>query len=257
MSKVEVGGTDNSQEKHLRELTRNYKALEKPLKYGPEIDSLQDLITALHKEFDADYVDIEMVNHIMLSYKTDPAEWRKFAKFDRYKYTRNLVDAGNGKFNLIILCWGEGHASAIHDHSDSHCFMKMLHGQLTETQFEMPYSDDENDSNNNQQFTASELQEIGKTTVSTNEVCYINGGFFPSFSLCGFSYVSLLHADNIGLHQVENPSHTDTAVSLHLYCPPFNSCSVFHKNSGKKMSCPVTFWSKYGVREVSVFTINF
>ncbi|EGV95512.1 Autophagy-related protein 12 [Cricetulus griseus] len=25
------------------------------------------------------------------------------------RYTRNLVDQGNGKFNLMILCWGEGH----------------------------------------------------------------------------------------------------------------------------------------------------
>lgn len=25
------------------------------------------------------------------------------------RYTRNLVDEGNGKFNLMILCWGEGH----------------------------------------------------------------------------------------------------------------------------------------------------
>lgn len=24
------------------------------------------------------------------------------------RYTRNLVDEGNGKFNLIVLCWGEG-----------------------------------------------------------------------------------------------------------------------------------------------------
>ena len=24
------------------------------------------------------------------------------------RYTRNLVDEGNGKFNVIILCWGEG-----------------------------------------------------------------------------------------------------------------------------------------------------
>ena len=26
-----------------------------------------------------------------------------------FRYTRNLVDQGNGKFNLMILCWGEGH----------------------------------------------------------------------------------------------------------------------------------------------------
>lgn len=24
------------------------------------------------------------------------------------RYTRNLVDEGNGKFNVIVLCWGEG-----------------------------------------------------------------------------------------------------------------------------------------------------
>ena len=164
------------QEKYLRELTRNYRALEKPLKYGTEIETLQDLISALHREFETDYVNIEMVNHIMLSYKSNPAEWRKFAKFDRYKYTRNLVDAGNGRFNLIVLCWGEGHASTIHDHSDSHCFMKMLQGELVETKFEMPLGN-ENDSNNNQKFIASELQEIGKSSIVTNDVCYINGKF--------------------------------------------------------------------------------
>lgn len=179
---------DNSQEKYLRERTRNYIALEKPMKNGPPIVSLQHLIRALHKEFETQMVDIEMVNHIMLSYKSNEAEWKKFAKYDRYKYTRNLVDAGNGRFNLIILCWGEGHASAIHDHSDSHCFMKMLKGELTETQFEMPddvgvgfylegeEDDAENDSNNNLSYAATELQEIKKTTVGLNEVCYINGG---------------------------------------------------------------------------------
>jgi len=40
----------------------------------------------------------------------------------------NLVDQGNGKFNLMILCWGEGHGSSIHDHTDSYCFLKMLQG---------------------------------------------------------------------------------------------------------------------------------
>lgn len=35
-------------------------------------------------------------------------DWQKFAIFDPAKYTRNLVDDGNGKFNLMVLCWGEG-----------------------------------------------------------------------------------------------------------------------------------------------------
>ena len=55
-----------------------------------------------------------------------------------YRYTRNLVDTGNEKYNLMALCWGEGHGSSIHDHSGSHCFVKMLDGSLKETLFEWP-----------------------------------------------------------------------------------------------------------------------
>ena len=56
---------------------------------------------------------------------------RFYTKFNRYplfvhfRYTRNLVDEGNGKFNLIVLCWGEQQASSIHSHANSHCFMKV------------------------------------------------------------------------------------------------------------------------------------
>lgn len=102
-----------------------FSGLEKPLKTYQGVTSLKDLIDQLHKAFAEDDVDIELVNHLMLSYKSDPAEWRRYAKFDRYRYTRNLVDAGNGRFNLMVLCWGEGQGSAVHDHADAHCFMKV------------------------------------------------------------------------------------------------------------------------------------
>uniref|UniRef100_A0A1A9X4S3 Cysteine dioxygenase n=1 Tax=Glossina brevipalpis TaxID=37001 RepID=A0A1A9X4S3_9MUSC len=226
--------TDLDQEKYLREATRHFYGIEKPLKYGPAIETLNDLIQALYVEFSTNYVNIEMVNHLMLSYKSNPKEWQKFAKFDRYKYTRNLVDTGNGKFNLMILCWGEGHGSTIHDHSDSHCFMKMLKGELKEIRYAMPSTRttesttlaNTDDSTENDLERHESLEEIGQRSMSLNDVAYIN--------------------DNLGLHRVENPSHSDTAVSLHLYCPPFDSCSVFEKNSGQKINCTMTFWSKYG-----------
>lgn len=83
--------------------------------------------------------------------------------FFRFRYTRNLVDRGNGKYNLMALCWGEGHGSAIHDHADAHCFMKMLQGELQEIRFEWPKSDGE------------VLVETGRSNLPTNGVCYING----------------------------------------------------------------------------------
>ena len=167
----------------MREVTHHFRGIEKPLKYGPVIETMEELITALYKEFETNLVNIEMVNHIMLTYKSNAKDWKKFAKFDRYKYTRNLVDAGNGKFNLMILCWGEGHGSPIHDHSDSHCFMKMLKGELKETRYEFPTTcsnnEEQQQSNDGeeQEFEPSELQEIGATPMYLNDVAYINGKF--------------------------------------------------------------------------------
>ncbi|XP_058059455.1 cysteine dioxygenase type 1 [Anopheles bellator] len=226
-------------EKRLRELTKTFTGIDKPLKNARKCETLADLTDELRKTFESDHVNVHYVNHLMLSYESNPAEWRKFAKFDRYRYTRNLVDAGNGKYNLMILCWNEGHASAIHDHADSHCFMKMLKGQLVETRYAWPKDASVNEdiradighsggTSEETEYNGDELEELSRSTLETNGVCYIN--------------------DTLGLHRVENPSHTDVAVSLHLYCPPFDVCSIFNKRDGKRTKCKVTFWSKYGKR---------
>lgn len=107
------------------------------------------------------------------------------------RYTRNLVDAGNDKFNLMILCWNEGQSSTIHDHSDSHCFMKVLKGGLTEVKYNWPQPDEAvfsdcepkcigNYQNENTE-EEKELQEISRTTITENDVCYINGNLKPFF----------------------------------------------------------------------------
>ena len=46
------------------------------------------------------------------------------------------------------------------------------------------------------------------------------------------SYMS----DELGLHRVENTSHSNGAVSLHLYSPPFASCQVCNLKSSSKIS---------------------
>lgn len=97
-----------------------------------------------------------------------------------------MVDAGNGKFNLMILCWGPGHGSAIHDHSDSHCMMKMLSGQLSEVRYAWPKAQDPKDTEEGDIFKAAtddtdghlngeELMEISRSALHENEVAYING----------------------------------------------------------------------------------
>lgn len=203
---------------------------------GP-VSSLEDLIAKLHKAFEGNVVDVDHVMEVMKGYKSNPTEWKKYAKFDRYRYTRNLVDEGNGKFNLMLLCWGEGHSSAVHDHADAHCFMKMMDGQLNEIRFAWPKSTSTTDlsevqSESTNEETVQELEKTGSTLLETNAVVYIN--------------------DSLGLHRVENPSHTDPAVSLHLYCPPFDTCHMFDQRTGKKTAAKISFWSKFGERVPSI-----
>ncbi|XP_018952807.1 cysteine dioxygenase type 1 [Cyprinus carpio] len=180
-------------------------------------ETLQDLIQALHEIFESDRVNVEEVQSIMESYESKPHEWMKYARFDQYRYTRNLVDEGNGKFNLMILCWGEGHGSSIHDHTDSHCFMKLLQGQLKETLFDWP-----------DRKLQGGMQQKSQRVLLENQCAYIN--------------------DSLGLHRVENVSHTETAVSLHLYSPPFQTCQTFDQRTGHRNTVKMTFWSRFGER---------
>lgn len=90
----------------------------------------------------------------------------------------------------MILCWGEGHASAIHDHADAHCFMKMLKGELREIRYAWPTdninsvtnyteeiggSGDNNDFDIDMDYNGDELQEMGRSSMDLNDVVYING----------------------------------------------------------------------------------
>ena len=51
----------------------------------PKSMSLQDLIGKLHEAFATNDVDIDYVQDLMSCYRSNPQEWRKFAKFDRYR----------------------------------------------------------------------------------------------------------------------------------------------------------------------------
>lgn len=51
-----------------------------------KVSTLRELIDVLHEVFQTDHVNIDLVQDLMTSYKSNPVEWKKFAKFDRYRY---------------------------------------------------------------------------------------------------------------------------------------------------------------------------
>ncbi|XP_078482906.1 cysteine dioxygenase type 1-like isoform X2 [Ciona intestinalis] len=163
----------------------------------PRPRTLTELVAGLHIIFEDNDIEVEDVKSYLSSYVAKDEEWKHLAKFDPH--------------------------SCIHDHSDAHCFMKVLQGDLTETKFEWPENDQ------------APMIPCGNEYVQRDEVAYIN--------------------DSIGLHRVGNSSESP-ACSLHLYSPPFQDCQTFDQKSGHKVRCHVTFHTKFGEKVCYVSTVS-
>ncbi|KAL8297398.1 hypothetical protein RB601_003206 [Gaeumannomyces tritici] len=135
----------------------------------------------------SDDVDVNHLTWIMDGYDAREQGWLPFAMRDASRgYTRNLVDEGNGKSNLLVLVWSPGKGSPIHDHGNAHCLMKILRGELTETRYAHP-----------REGIEEPMTIISERTHKENAVAYM--------------------ADELGLHRVWNKG-SDFAVSLHREC---------------------------------------
>ncbi|KAL9094601.1 MAG: hypothetical protein Q9165_003160 [Trypethelium subeluteriae] len=155
---------------------------------------------------DSDEVDEGKLQELMRKYTSCEADWEQFALADSASnYTRNLVDQGNGKSNILILVWNPSKGSPIHDHANAHCIMKVLKGSLKETRYKWP------DHSN-----PGPPEVMHEQTFGQEEVTYMS--------------------DKLGLHTITNPDPNEIAVSLHLYTPP-NAANfgfrIYSRQTGK------------------------
>lgn len=174
---------------------------------------VQDLSAALGPSsgLDSDDIDPMDIQCLMEKYGSNPGDWSRFALADGSRaYTRNLIDEGNGKSNLLILVWSPGKGSAIHDHANAHCVMKVLRGTLQETLFAWPDKEKLNHGD------SSPLRTTKRTIYGENQVTYMS--------------------DKLGLHRISNPDPHNFAVSLHLYTPPNAATygfNIFDEHTGQ------------------------
>ncbi|KAF2267820.1 cysteine dioxygenase type I [Lojkania enalia] len=171
-------------------------------------------------------VDPLELQRLMEEYISNESEWSKYAHAHNGKtYTRNLVDIGNGKSNLLILVWTPGKGSPVHDHANAHCIMKVLQGRLVETRFERPTVQ-----LNMDKHKSCPLKQIQNSEYCLNKVAYM--------------------ADTLGLHKIFNPDAHEYAVSLHLYTPPnaaVYGCNVYEEETGHvRHITQCDFYSEYG-----------
>ncbi|KAI8909565.1 RmlC-like cupin domain-containing protein [Gorgonomyces haynaldii] len=169
----------------------------------------EELNQELHAMTDA---KVDKIKALLGAYVSNEDDWKRYCHFDPHRYTRNLVDTGNGNYNLIVLCWDKNQTSPIHDHPNSHCLVKMLDGELTESLYDWP-------------------NENGPMHLRQESVFYRD-------------QVTYMH-DKMGLHRMSNQSNKNVAVSLHLYSPPYQMCKTFCETSGEaRCSGNITFYSR-------------
>ncbi|ORZ26314.1 RmlC-like cupin domain-containing protein [Lobosporangium transversale] len=221
----------------------------------PVPKDLDDLVRLLHLELgdnglDSDGVDVERIQKLMANYKSNEQDWSKYALFDKGRYTRNLVDDGNGKFNLMILAWPETIGSAIHDHSGSHCLMKILDGELKETLYHWPekliQESDNTDSGVGSDNSDDEDKKSATTAMKVKKETFLQR-----------DTVAYMH-DKLGLHAVANPLKTQGSISLHLYTPPYETCKTFNERSSKaRSSGKCVFYSSRGQKIESCPSVEY
>ena len=52
----------------------------------PTLNSLDDLVNELHKVFTFDRVNVDYVKSLLSAYRSKPADWKKYAKFDPFRW---------------------------------------------------------------------------------------------------------------------------------------------------------------------------
>ncbi|KAL4452228.1 hypothetical protein ABPG75_007890 [Micractinium tetrahymenae] len=170
-----------------------------------------------------------------------------YLNFNDTHYTRNLV-AENEDFELMVLCWGKGQGSRVHNHARSHGWVTALAGRVEETRYNNPRDGlhDYSAPTSPREGPAPppalpgvlaatapcpELQELGKVVGGPGALLYIN--------------------DGIGLHAVRCADDTNLeegAVTLHLYAPPVRRVFLYEPEEDRVVQRVPGLYSRGGVR---------
>lgn len=161
----------------LRRLFRRFDESQEPLSLPLLSDALQDLT-------------IE---------RQDVADW---VRFHPDHYVRNLIHAGPA-YHALLLCWGPGQRSPIHDHTGSACAVRVICGTATETFF--------------QRSASGMIYATRSRFLQSGEICV---------------------SEDSDIHQVSNlePDGCEL-VTLHIYSPPLLSMNVYSLDNHRVDVC--------------------
>jgi len=189
---------------------------EAPASGAPGLDALvRELTTVLGPGSKRDLAGRgKRVVELLRAYAERGECWRGWTHFIPERYSRNLVHRCDG-FELLLLCWGVGHASPIHDHAGQQCFMAILDGEFEEVHYDEP-------------------RDAASAPMASGRVRRFTAG--------GVAYIH----DDIALHLIR-PVPGTRGVTLHLYADAIDTCRVFDPASGHATPVEVGYHSVRGV----------
>ena len=135
---------------------------------------------------------------LLEAYAKTQTDWEPFKNFVEGSYTRSLVRRTED-YELLVLSWGAGEESPVHNHMGQRCWMAVLDGEVEEVHFKR--SED----------GPGPLVEGPRKRFPKGNVAFIN--------------------DEIALHLVRG-AEGKAAVSLHLYSKPYDICLVYDPLTG-------------------------
>jgi len=180
--------------------------------------SLDELTRALGELLDGEPTEAKgaAVADLLRQYASCEDSWRPYVTFREDTYSRNLIWRTD-QFELLLLGWGAGHESPIHDHAGQECWMAVLEGELEEVHFK-----------------EGDIAPDGAAGG-------LRSGRVKAFPTGGVAYIH----DDIALHLIR-PRAGKRGVSLHLYSSPIDTCRKFCPETGQPESVHVAYHTVRG-----------
>ena len=130
-------------------------------------------------------------------------------------YTRNLIFR-NEQFEMMAVCWAQGQASRVHNHSEQQCWMTVPMGRLLGQNFAVETIDESIGHCKLRETNTFELSECIAAKVDLDEP----------------------------IHQVLNiEEYGERAVSIHIYAKPYDKCLAYCRDTDTFKEIPLFYTS--------------
>jgi cysteine dioxygenase len=153
-----------------------------------KIQTLNELCSALSEGERTTY------GELLKSMELNRHEFDTYCSWSAESYTRNCI-FDTEAFELILICWGVGQETPIHDHGGEECWVCFVEGDFSE----LIYEKDKD----------GELVTSKTSELHSGDISYM--------------------IDFMGYHKLVNKSKS-RSMSLHLYSKPIRKCRIYDES---------------------------